>query len=184
MNAITKFLDGLDALIRWLSIGLAAAIILILTAQIFFRYVLNDSIVWSEEVSTWCMVWLVFVGSAAIMHRWDHVHVPLALQALPVKPRAYFVILAKLLTFVSVCVVAYYGVALFQGTFHISSQTTGVSTRWIKLSIPVGMALMAVFALHCVSIDIRRVLTGDLGYFETYGDVSSIGDPPKLDAKQ
>jgi TRAP-type C4-dicarboxylate transport system permease small subunit len=179
VNRIAQALDGLDRLIRWLAIGLAAAIVAILTAQIFFRYILNDSIVWSEEVSTWCMVWLVFIGSASIMHRWDHVHVPLLLQWLPLRPRAWFVVLAKLLTFVSVCVVAYYAAAMFQGTFHISSQTTGISTRWIKLSILVGMVLMAIFALHCVSLDLRRILRGDFAYFASYGEVAAVGDAPR-----
>jgi TRAP-type C4-dicarboxylate transport system permease small subunit len=166
-----RILDGIDLVVRWVSIGLAAIIVLLLSAQIFFRYVLNDSIVWSEEVSTWCMVWLVFLGSATIMHRWDHVHVPLFLQRLPMRMRPYFVVAAKAMTLLAVCLIAYYAAVIFQARFHIVSQTTGVSTRWIKLSILIGSILMALFALRCIAVDIRRIVRGDRGYFETYGEM-------------
>jgi TRAP-type C4-dicarboxylate transport system permease small subunit len=166
-----KILDGIDGAVRWLSVALAAAIILILTAQIVFRYALNDSIVWSEEVSTWCMIWLVFLGSATIMHRWDHVQVPLFLQWLPMSVRPYFIVGAKAMTLLAVCLIAYYAAVIFQARFHIVSQTTGVSTRWIKLSMLAGSLLMALFALRCIAVDIVRIARGERAYFETYGDL-------------
>ena len=71
MATLDRVLDALDALARWLAMALATAIIAILLAQILFRYVLNSSIIWSEEVATWCLVWLVFLGSASLLRRWS-----------------------------------------------------------------------------------------------------------------
>ena len=47
--------------------GLCAGRAGIMCGQVFFRYVLNSSLQWSEEASIWAMVWMVFVGSVVVM---------------------------------------------------------------------------------------------------------------------
>ena len=171
--ALDRVLGALDAAARWAAMLLSTAIIAILSAQIFFRYVLNSSIVWSEEVATWCLVWLVFIGSAAIMYRWDHVHIPMLIRKLPLRLRPGVIIFAKLATGIAVALIAWYGLQVVLGPVHIRSQASDISTRWIKLSVPIGAALMMLFALRCVLEDILRWRRGDLEYFERYGDLGS-----------
>ncbi|OLB54709.1 MAG: hypothetical protein AUI13_11190 [Gemmatimonadetes bacterium 13_2_20CM_2_69_23] len=143
MKQLDRLLEVLDALARWVAMALATIIIAILFVQIFYRYVLNTSIVWSEEVATWCLVWLVFVGSAAIMRRWEHVHIPMLIRRLPLGARPGVIIFVKLATCLAVTLVAYYGLRWVLGPGHISSQTSGISTHWIKLAVPIGAGLMA-----------------------------------------
>jgi TRAP-type transport system small permease protein len=171
--ALDRLLAALDAAARWAAMLLSTAIIAILSAQIFWRYALNSSIVWSEEVATWCLVWLVFIGSAAIMYRWDHVHIPMLIRRLPLKVRPGVIIFAKLATGVAVALIAWYGLQVVLGPVHIRSQASDISTRWIKLSVPIGAALMMLFALRCALEDIRHWRRGDLEYFERYGDLGS-----------
>lgn len=171
MQAVDRVLDALDAAARWLAMLLATAIIVILAAQIVFRYFLNHSIVWSEEVATWCLVWVVFLGAATIMRRWDHVHIPMLIRRLPLAWRPAVIILAKLLTCVAVILIAYYGVQVVLGPVHVRSQVTDISTRWIKLAVPVGAGLMALFALRAALEDMIRWRRGDMESFRTYGDL-------------
>lgn len=169
--ALDRLLAALDAAARWMSAALSTAIIAILCAQIFFRYALNSSIVWSEEVATWCLVWLVFIGSAAIMYRWEHVHIPMLIRRLPLKVRPAVIIFAKLATALAAGLIAWYGVQMVLGPVHIRSQASDISTRWIKLSVPLGAALMTLFALRCALEDMRRWRRGDLEYFRDYGEL-------------
>src|SRR5947207_5517493 len=148
MKQLDLLLEVLDALARWVAMALATIIIAILFVQIFYRYVLNTSIVWSEEVATWCLVWLVFIGSAAIMYRWEHVHIPMLIRRLPLRLRPGVIIFAKLATGVAVALIAWYGLQMVLGPVHIRSQASEISTRWIKLSVPIGAALMMLFALR------------------------------------
>ena len=168
--ALDRVLGALDWLARSAAMALSTAIIAILSAQIFFRYFLNSSIVWSEEVSTWCLIWLVFLGSASIMRRWDHVHIPLLIQRLPLGVRPAMIIFAKLATCLAVALICYYGVQMVLGPIHMRSQATDISTRWIKISLPLGAGLMALFALRGAIEDLRRWRRGELEYFRKYGD--------------
>jgi TRAP-type C4-dicarboxylate transport system permease small subunit len=171
--ALDRVLDALDAAARWVAMALSTLIILILSAQIFFRYFLNSSIVWSEEVATWCLVWLVFIGGAAIMRRWDHVHIPMLIQKLPLGLRPAVILFAKLATCVAVALIAWYGLQWVLGPVHIRSQTSGISTRWIKLAVPIGAGLMTLFALRCALEDVLRWRRGDLEYFRKYGELGT-----------
>lgn len=171
MERLDRLLDVLDGLARWVAMALATAIILILFAQIFFRYALNSSILWSEEVATWCLVWLVFIGSAAIMRRWEHVQIPMLIRRLPLGARPGVIIFAKLATCLAVALIAWYGMLWVRGPGHMTSQTSGISTHWIKLAVPIGAGLMALFALRCALEDILRWRRGEMEYFRTYGDL-------------
>lgn len=171
MDRVDRLLDVLDGLARWLAMALATVIILILFAQIFFRYFLNSSIVWSEEVATWCLVWMVFIGAAAIMRRWEHVQIPMLIRRLPLRLRPGLIVFAKLATCLAVALVAYYGMQWVLGPIHIRSQTSGISTRWIKLAVPIGAGLMALFALRCALEDVQRWRRGEMEYFRDYGDL-------------
>lgn len=171
MDRVDRLLELLDRSARFTALALVIAVISLLSAQIFFRYAMNSSITWSEEVATWCLVWIVFIGSATIMRRWEHVNVPMLIRALPLNIRPAVIIFAKIATCVAVALVAYYGVQVVLGTFHRGSQVTGINTRWIKLAVPIGAAMMTLFALQCVIDDIRRWRRGEIEYFRSYGDL-------------
>jgi TRAP-type C4-dicarboxylate transport system permease small subunit len=183
MAYLDRALDALDGLARWAAITLATAIVAILAAQIVFRYVLNSSIIWSEEVATWCMVWVVFLGAASIMRRWDHVQIPMLIRRLPLAVRPGFIVFAKAATCVAAALIAWYGLQWVLGHGHIRSQTSGISTRWIKLAVPVGATLMALFALRAALADIGRWRRGEMAYFHRYGDPALDDSPaPARDA--
>ena len=139
---------------------LTGAIVVVLALQVFFRFVLNQSLIWSEEVATWCMIWVVFLGSAALMRRWEHVHIPIFVKLLPRRLQPPITLLGRVAVLACVVLLTVYGLRVFEGRFHIVSQSTGISTRWIKLSLPIGMGLMSLFAGSLVIRDVRAWLTG------------------------
>ena len=62
--------------IFWL---MALAVIL----QFFTRYVLNDSLAWTEEIATYCLVAVVFLGAAMCVRLGRHIHVDFLFRYLP-----------------------------------------------------------------------------------------------------
>ena len=51
--------------------------------QFFTRYVLNDLLAWTEEIATYCLVAVVFVGSAMCVRLGRHIQVDLIFRYLP-----------------------------------------------------------------------------------------------------
>lgn len=50
--------------------------------QFFTRYVLNDSFGWTEEIAIYCLVAVVFLGSAMCVRRARHIHVDFLYRSL------------------------------------------------------------------------------------------------------
>ncbi|WP_108660202.1 TRAP transporter small permease [Acuticoccus kandeliae] len=68
LPAIQRFDQVLRTAVRWTAGGLLLAVTVLAVVQVFARYVLNDSIVWGEEMIRLLYVWLVLVAATAAPH--------------------------------------------------------------------------------------------------------------------
>jgi TRAP-type C4-dicarboxylate transport system permease small subunit len=142
----------------------------IMLTGIVFRYILNDSLQWSDEILVWGLVWIIMLGSVGVMAQWRHVYVPVCVLALPTRWRIPVVILSKIVTMIFIALIAYYGFEVFQSRFHRVSVSLDLSSRWEKLAMPVGAALMLCVGILQIVLDVRAWLAGELSRFATYGD--------------
>lgn len=176
MAAFEALLSVLERAAMLVARVLTGCIVLVLGAQVFCRFFLNQSLIWSEEVATWCMIWVVFLGSAALMRRWEHVHVPMFVNLLPRNVRLPVLLLGRIAALVCVVLLTFYGILVFDARFHLVSQTTGLSTRWIKLSLPLGMGLMSLFIVSLLVRDVRNLLSGEAVPLEESGILDAMGE--------
>jgi TRAP-type C4-dicarboxylate transport system permease small subunit len=156
------------------AVTVTVTIFAVMLAQVYFRYVVNSSLLWSEELAVWCLAWLVFIGAVGLVRDWRHVHVPLGLLALPVRVRMPAIILSKVLSILFLAMLVYYGVAVFNAGISRISPVLGISSKWAKLAIPIGAGLMLVLATSSAVADCRAWLAGRREHFAAYGrsDVS------------
>ncbi len=80
MNSLQKIVDrGADALLTVLSASLS---IIVLTA-VFFRYALNQSLSWSDELVRYLFVWFTLLGAAIALREREHIRVDYFVGKLP-----------------------------------------------------------------------------------------------------
>ena len=70
------FEDWLSLIFFWLMTALVCL-------QFITRYILNDSVSWTEELAVYCLIVVVFVGSAACVRRSRHIQVNFLYRYLP-----------------------------------------------------------------------------------------------------
>src|SRR5262245_17172387 len=109
MTILIRFADAVDVVARVLAAAACAAICIVMGAQVYFRYVMNDSLLWSEELAVWLIVWMVFLAAPILTLRNEHVTVTAGIQLMPKRAQAMLVILAKVLALVFLIFLAYYG---------------------------------------------------------------------------
>lgn len=64
-------------------IALVVAILAVMGLGVFYRYVLNDSLGWSEELSRYGLVYLTFIGCASAARHGTHIRVSVLEYLLP-----------------------------------------------------------------------------------------------------
>ena len=57
---MSKLLGRLVTLVEWWAVFLLAALTVLVCLAVFFRYVLNSSLVWYDEVATILLAWVTF----------------------------------------------------------------------------------------------------------------------------
>lgn len=131
-----------------LSGSLVASITAVVAAGVFWRYVLNDSLSWTEEVARYLMIWLAAIGSIVAMSRRQLIAIdilPDALSGMPGKLLRIFISLAGLLTS---AVIAYYGWHLATNAWGQTASTFYMPLFFVTLALPVAAAAFCLIALE------------------------------------
>lgn len=149
--AAIRLLSGINRwnleLCRVTAITLAAAIAVVVAAGVFWRYVLNDAISWSEELSKFLMLWLVFVGAPIGLRFGDHVAIEMLPNMLPARLRAavFAIVAAIVAVFVGALMVVSFSFA-WNGRTQVAIAIGDISMFWIFAAIPFGSASMLLVA--------------------------------------
>lgn len=136
---------AIGAAVVMLLAGLAGVVII----SVFFRYVLNSSLVWSEEAARYLDAWLIFLGLAVAHSTGSHVRIGLLFEKVPAHIRGYLEALSEAVLLGLLLTLAYFGLQLVLSNFERGQTTPAmqISIAWIYLSVPVGLILMS---LQCV----------------------------------
>ena len=133
---------------EFLTLVLVATIAAVVCMGVFWRYVLNDALVWSEETAKFLMVWMVFVAAPIALARGGHAAVDALPNMLPprLSQALYALIYLIVLLFVLVLIDQGTNFALNARIQH--TPTTGISMMYVFMSMPVGGVLLLLVSLE------------------------------------
>jgi TRAP-type C4-dicarboxylate transport system permease small subunit len=143
MKRLIKILDNLDSYIAVLAIGVT---IVLLSLQVFFRYVLNASLTWSEEVSRFTYVWFVYLGVSIAIRSKEHVRVVAHLKYFFPKFYQNVLVFADIIWFCYSLLLLWESIKFIKSMFQFQylSPVLAVSMVWIYMIIPLVFILMIV----------------------------------------
>ena len=156
----TKTVD-LAAPLRHL-VGIAFFFVIAITGiQVFSRYVLNRSLVWSEETVRFLVVWMCMVGVGVSNYDDDHMMLNIVVEKLPV-PVQFAVYTVRQLLIIVFCVVcSHASIPLLKAAGTDVLGAIPVPAYSWRLAGTVGLAVQAVYtALRWVK-DLGRFRRGE-----------------------
>ena len=118
-----------DAVVVVLFLAMTITVII----QVFFRFVIQSPLRWTEELARYLMIWLVLMASAIAMRNRSH---------LPQKPKRILTAIVDLLTIVFLCIMTYFGFKVVQSTTAQTSPAMQIPMALIYAAFPTGGALM------------------------------------------
>lgn len=155
-----------DKIAAFCHIVAAVAICLMLSLvviQVVFRYVFNQPIGWTQELSVFSLMLAVMAGMAVAFWRGEHFRVSVLVDSLPFGPGKVVNLASRLITITFLCVVVWFSYALAMRAMMQVSPTTGVPIGYVQLFFT-GGCLVAAFLL------IVKTLLGH----ETISDESAV----------
>jgi C4-dicarboxylate transporter DctQ subunit len=150
------FFRLLSRLVESLVILLAGIIVAIVTAEVALRYLFSHSMIFTEELSRYLMVWVVFLGSALAIRDGSHIHIQILVKRLGPRMQqnvklASYALMIAFLVFITV-----EGLKILPRQLQQMCITIDISLFYFYLAIPVGSILMIIFLLPII----RQTLAG------------------------
>jgi tripartite ATP-independent transporter DctM subunit len=117
---------------------LIGAITVLVTVQVFARYVLNNTPPWSEELCRYLFIWVSFLGACVATRRAAHLGVDSLVSRLPAGAREMLrhAVTALIVAFAGLLV--WQGVALVPAMASQRSPSMGMSLQYVFASIPIA----------------------------------------------
>lgn len=133
---------------------LFAAIVALTVAQVGFRYLLGAPLIWSEELAKLFLVWMVFLGAAAVAFDGRHLDVDVLFKALPpaIRTAVRWLNLAVAVAFLAA--MGWFALEIIEIESWATLGATGLSAAWVRAPAAVGAALIIAFLV------IRRLARG------------------------
>lgn len=141
------FTGHLRAVLQALSVALLAGYFVLVLAQVFFRYVLNESLFWAEELVRAAMLWGIMLSSALVAASRGHIRVEVLELLLPPAGRRIVVWAANALTLAFSLMLLWAGVQLIDRTWMQQSPVLDVPKWTVYLAIPIGAGLEALLMM-------------------------------------
>lgn len=158
MKNVLKYVDAFFNLMMGIFMVISKCLLIIMTmiicTSVFFRYVLDTGLSWTDEVSLLFMMWFGFIAVSYGVKEDLHISVELFYNMFPKKIKWLVIKFNLLLTTALGCILAYYAYNLMQTTMTNYMTATGwpTATRYA----PVGICgfFMAVYGF-------RRLISKD-----------------------
>lgn len=125
-----------------------AVMTVVVVAAAFSRYVLNIGLFFSEDLSRYLMVVVVFLAAALVLDEKQHVKITLVINKFAPRSQMWMGVLGQILMFVFLGLVAFEGFKILprQANSMIATMPK-VSLFWFYAAIPLGCVFMALFLL-------------------------------------
>jgi len=128
------------------------------TVGVFFRYVLNNSISWTEELARYLMVWFAYIGMAIAFRDESHVNVSFLVNLFPLAYR-------HIIKIISYLFVLFFLITLFSQSLNVfrivkiqTSPSMQIPMIYPYLSVTFGSLLMAIEIVHIICKNIKAVI--------------------------
>jgi TRAP-type C4-dicarboxylate transport system permease small subunit len=154
VSVLEKLSFTINSWIEYLLFGLGFTMTVVVAVQVFFRYVLNHSLFWSEELARYLLVWLSFLGASVAYRRKVHPGIDMLQAKMPGG-------LQKIsTTIVHLASLSLFGVMIFFGyrfAYFVKLQISPALylPKWIVFSIvPISGCILMI---HCINFLLQEL---------------------------
>lgn len=147
MKYVLKVINNLER--GLITIMMMIMVILIFT-QVFTRYILSNSLGWTEEASRYLFIWLIFMSIGIAFVDKKHISIDIVLDILPEKFKKVILQLSYIILMGLSIFLFIQGMELISTLQEFSQKSSSLQIpMWlVYLALPVGFLIAAIRLIH------------------------------------
>ncbi|MGL4325518.1 MAG: TRAP transporter small permease [Beijerinckiaceae bacterium] len=157
-----KVCDGLEAISKLIVGGAILAIVLITIVSVWYRYVLNAPLSWTEQVSRILFVWSVFAGAAVLYRHVLHIVIDMFVMMMPENAQRILFWINHALMLLTSVLIFWFGLKLSIDTWDQTFGALEITPASFYAAAPFCGALMLAFWLEKTLDPSKRLPQGEV----------------------
>lgn len=150
--------DILWKLIEVAALAAFSLMLILVVAQVVFRYFVQIAVPWTEEAARWFYAWQVFLGTSIATREGLHLRLTLFVDRFSGRPRAALEILSAVLSLAFFGGIVWGSVVMIGSVSSVEAGSFRISMSYLYLSIPVGLMGLLLLTARDVLTFARNLL--------------------------
>lgn len=148
MRSLNSILQPVRKVVYVVVVSMFALQVIVVFAQVIWRFVFNDPFSWSEELARYLQVWIILLASSVCIHEGSHLAVDYLIHYLPFRHRKNLALLVTILMMVFVSVLIGAGIKMIITAQSQTSPALHIPMGAVYLVFPVAGTLMLLESLN------------------------------------
>lgn len=143
-DRVSHFIERCSA---WCAGTLLLINILDVLYGIIVRYVFNSSVIWTEEVARYSLIWLVMFGTAGALANGEQMSIDFLLEKFPNRLKTFAWIFRFAVQVFILVLLIWFGVQNVMGTWNMRTMALGIPKAVPLLAVPIGMSMLLILLI-------------------------------------
>ena len=152
MKKLKKISAAVNKVVSCAGMLIFIVLIIACVAQVFFRFILNHSLSWTEELARFAFIWMHMLGASLLIQGSGHASVTVILDALHGTTRKVLDTFIELIVFADGVVMLYSGTVLGWSSRVNNSTALSVPMWIINSSVALGGFLLMLQAFVAICL--------------------------------
>lgn len=154
-----SFLSKVEKASEWLVGTCIFIIVVVLSLQVFCRYVLVRPLIWPEELAKFAFIWSVFFGAFVGIRKKMHVVIDIVPNMFSARFKVFNALFINMLIICILVTGAYYGLALYRFSLTSKLPAINIPLGYIYLPLAISFSLMILSHID-MSLDVWKAYRG------------------------
>jgi TRAP-type C4-dicarboxylate transport system permease small subunit len=145
----------MDRGINWVLAVLMAVMVVVIALQVWYRFILNNPLDWSEELGRYVFVWISFLGAAAGVRYQVHLGIDALEKIVGREAFRYVLVLINIVIQIFLLFVIYWGFTLLTVVRFQTSPSMLIPMTYPYAAVPVGAIFMLINSLRIAHASLK-----------------------------
>ncbi len=147
---------------RYLTLPLYTLVVITIFMEVFRRFFLSYSSIWSEEIARYAFIYITWIGAAAAVKERAHIRIDVIQPLLSNKWKIIVHIFGDIITLILALIALYWSMEPVLNSIHFGSVTHGlrISQAWFLAAVPLGFTMIIWRLLQSMKRDLNDLKAG------------------------